>query len=330
MSDSTSLNTQDLYDRITAIRLELGDYNFVESKNVKEIFKILIVHDKLTRLQALDSIKTFYEFNAYNITSSQIQTVLEPFMNAPNYPQQIQPPQPPQQTSGQRYRSSYPSLFSFIQPGLRMRPPPVQLNPTIFDFRNVLNIMNPLGPVVQDSTINEQDTNDNSLDSLSDTESIEEEVQIPIPQMTFEDALQTVQNSLSTQLLDNPLLTGGIFNNLRANNMFNPQQNMNRIFLNGISRLLQPPPPMEDVQLVLKKNVYDKLEKTLYKDLSDEEKKENPTCPLSLDEYKDDDLMVRLPCKHLFAEQSIKSWLLDDNHTCPVCRKSAGEYKPKI
>ena len=87
--------------------------------------------------------------------------------------------------------------------------------------------------------------------------------------------------------------------------------------------------PSEDVALVIKKNIFDTLNQCIYSDLS-EENKINKLCPISLEKFKNDEIVLQLPCGHIFKVEEIKEWLLNNSHKCPVCRKSAGDYEPKI
>ena len=103
--------------------------------------------------------------------------------------------------------------------------------------------------------------------------------------------------------------------------------NMNNL-LNIITNQIEQ--EQEDVPIVLKEEELTKLEKVIYKDLSEEIKSENKCCPISLEEYKDEDELRRLPCKHLFLCSNIDNWLLNNSHKCPVCRESAGESIPKV
>ena len=45
------------------------------------------------------------------------------------------------------------------------------------------------------------------------------------------------------------------------------------------------------------------------------------TCPIGLDEFKEGDSIIELPCKHIFLKENIINWL-KNKHTCPVCRYS--------
>jgi len=42
-------------------------------------------------------------------------------------------------------------------------------------------------------------------------------------------------------------------------------------------------------------------------------------CPISLEEFKEGDSIIELPCNHIFNENNIKNWL-KEKPNCPVCR----------
>ena len=42
-------------------------------------------------------------------------------------------------------------------------------------------------------------------------------------------------------------------------------------------------------------------------------------CPISLEDFKDGDSLIELPCKHIFLENNLKEWI-KEKQTCPVCR----------
>ena len=85
----------------------------------------------------------------------------------------------------------------------------------------------------------------------------------------------------------------------------------------------------EDVPLVLKENILNQLDKYKYNELPIEYKTNN-CCPITMENFLDNDDVLKLPCNHIFKEIEIKEWLLNNSHKCPVCRESVGEYEPKI
>ena len=66
--------------------------------------------------------------------------------------------------------------------------------------------------------------------------------------------------------------------------------------------------------------LYELLSKCSYKsfDSSDSYFKTNE-CPISLEEFKEGDSIIELPCNHIFNENNIKNWL-KEKPNCPVCR----------
>ena len=50
-----------------------------------------------------------------------------------------------------------------------------------------------------------------------------------------------------------------------------------------------------------------------------EKEKRVNKCSICLEEFKNGDLIRRLPCMHIFHTQEIDTWLRQ-NHVCPICR----------
>lgn len=60
----------------------------------------------------------------------------------------------------------------------------------------------------------------------------------------------------------------------------------------------------------------DKLKEIIY----DDSKSETKECVISMDEFKNGDKIIQLPCNHIFHKTSIKTWLCEESSKCPVCR----------
>ena len=56
-----------------------------------------------------------------------------------------------------------------------------------------------------------------------------------------------------------------------------------------------------------------------YKDLSQEERDENKTCPITTEEYNDDTNLIKTDCRHIFSKEAFETWAHSHN-TCPMCR----------
>lgn len=44
-------------------------------------------------------------------------------------------------------------------------------------------------------------------------------------------------------------------------------------------------------------------------------------CNICIEDYKINDFVTELPCKHLFHKECIENWLCKEKISCPVCRK---------
>jgi hypothetical protein len=66
--------------------------------------------------------------------------------------------------------------------------------------------------------------------------------------------------------------------------------------------------------------LYDLLSKCTYKSFdSDDSSFKTNECPISLEEFKEGDSIIELPCNHIFNETNLKNWLKEQPN-CPVCR----------
>lgn len=45
------------------------------------------------------------------------------------------------------------------------------------------------------------------------------------------------------------------------------------------------------------------------------------TCSVCLEEFKDDDILVKLNCNHIFHKECLEPWL-NNNTNCPMCRQN--------
>ena len=87
--------------------------------------------------------------------------------------------------------------------------------------------------------------------------------------------------------------------------------------LNSI--ISNPPQPLEDVVNILDEKEHEKI--TKYK-LEQKNDMDCTICMGSLDEGED---VAILPCKHLFHDECIDTYLKKYNYICPVCRCEVGK-----
>jgi hypothetical protein len=75
---------------------------------------------------------------------------------------------------------------------------------------------------------------------------------------------------------------------------------------------------LEDEQNELKEFGYKEL---LYKHLKKNRYHNSTECPITYEEFEDDDEVIVTSCKHVFLRANIEGWF--ENHsTCPLCRKN--------
>ena len=107
-------------------------------------------------------------------------------------------------------------------------------------------------------------------------------------------------------------------NNRNRNENNNENNNTNnRIIQQALSRSLQE---HKKYKIVISKEALATLLPTLYGNLNQDVKINNPFCCISQDEFKEDDLIIQLCCNHVFNKDAILHWLTNENHICPVCR----------
>ena len=101
---------------------------------------------------------------------------------------------------------------------------------------------------------------------------------------------------------------------LSNNYMLNSSQPSEYSRLNRIlnSSLLEKP----SYKKILSKKGENQLKKVIY----DDKKYETKECVISMNEFKNGEEIIELPCKHIFNKESIETWLKEESSRCPVCR----------
>ena len=54
------------------------------------------------------------------------------------------------------------------------------------------------------------------------------------------------------------------------------------------------------------------------------------SCPITMEDFKEGDDIICLPCKHIFETNAIEQWVKNENASCPVCRFKLESKKVKI
>lgn len=74
----------------------------------------------------------------------------------------------------------------------------------------------------------------------------------------------------------------------------------------------------EDVKVTLTEEDFDRFQTCCVRATDELGYKD---CSICIEEFREDDLITELPCKHIFHKSCIKNWLCREKVTCPSCRK---------
>lgn len=103
---------------------------------------------------------------------------------------------------------------------------------------------------------------------------------------------------------------------------------MHELFERILHGILTMPTEQNDVPLPLSENAMNQLQELKYSEYSTENK--DKICSICQDEYKGDDIIKILPCKHFFHTQCITEWLTNYHYKCPICRQPCGEHVANV
>jgi hypothetical protein len=72
---------------------------------------------------------------------------------------------------------------------------------------------------------------------------------------------------------------------------------------------------------IMKYNICEDLLNTQkYESLTDQEINDNKSCVICFEEYKGDNIISKIICKHIFHTKCLNMWI-EKNQSCPLCRQ---------
>jgi len=93
---------------------------------------------------------------------------------------------------------------------------------------------------------------------------------------------------------------------------------------------VEQPVNQEDVKVVLKESDFNQLPIKKYSEVKNNSNYLKITkCSLTLENFKDNDDIVILPCQHYFS-MGVKDWLTQHSHKCIICRAESGKGTPLL
>ena len=54
------------------------------------------------------------------------------------------------------------------------------------------------------------------------------------------------------------------------------------------------------------------------------------SCPITQDQFEDDQIVAQLPCQHIFEKEAIMKWVQNENASCPSCRFKLDSVEEEI
>jgi len=54
------------------------------------------------------------------------------------------------------------------------------------------------------------------------------------------------------------------------------------------------------------------------------------SCPITQDQFEDDQIIAQLPCQHIFEKEAIMKWVQNENASCPSCRFKLDSVEEEI
>ena len=128
------------------------------------------------------------------------------------------------------------------------------------------------------------------------------------PRMSF---INYMTNALANSNMNENLAMLPLVNPYSQNSIINASNSSNiRDIINRT--LLQ----QKSYKHVLSKKGEDQLKKVIFKNTEFGDKE----CAICMEEFKEGQMIIQLPCKHIFDPESIKTWLKEEQAKCPICR----------
>jgi hypothetical protein len=309
-----------LIDRISAIKLEL-EY---ETENIYSILiatrNILHQSDEMTYLEIRNALTEYFNLNPQsNVSNSIINLITNPItannnsmisillnhFNQPEvtleYSDELLYSNSESDDSDEECIESYISEEEILES----------------DNENIYNHMQPIYDIAGN---NITDYINNTVNNYNEYLS---HLFYGTGNIQFNNYESNISNNINSILTLSNLMNEGLNEYQNNNNSLN-------LFTQIFNNLNNNQNQSEDIPIVLTEESYNKLIKCDYKDISDEIKSKNLKCMITLDEFKENDKVVLLPCEHVFKLEEITSWLKENSYKCPSCRNPCGSYYAKL
>ena len=98
------------------------------------------------------------------------------------------------------------------------------------------------------------------------------------------------------------------------------QEQIERIILNDINEINEITQQEVKYKKILDPEEVSNIKKVTYNEYSRNKESINECCYIELEDFNDNETILRLPCKHYFKKDAIMHWFQKESHRCPLCR----------
>ena len=98
------------------------------------------------------------------------------------------------------------------------------------------------------------------------------------------------------------------------------QEQIERIILNDINEINEITQQEIKYKKILDPEEISNIKKVTYNEYSRNKESINECCYIELEDFNDNETILRLPCKHYFKKDAIMQWFQKESHRCPLCR----------
>ena len=129
--------------------------------------------------------------------------------------------------------------------------------------------------------------------------------------------LSRMFNSLELErIIEQRFLTPTQYNRI----MQEEQEQIERIILNDINEINEITQQEIKYKKILDPEEVSNIKKVTYNEYSRNKESINECCYIELEDFNDNETILRLPCKHYFKKDAIMHWFQKESHRCPLCR----------
>ena len=189
-------------------------------------------------------------------------------------------------------------------------------NNDIVKKEEIINIIDKKLKELEDENRNDINNinNTNEINSINDMNNIVNIFDNYIQNTNYstleENFFNILNRDINLNLNNYNTLSNLVLENDNTDNTDNIDNNTNNDYLNNLEYF-------NDIKIILDETKFNNLKCNYFKELSLNDYNE---CLICIDQFNDEDIVVKIKCNHFFHKNCIKSWLCEESNKCPICR----------